>query len=748
MTFPTLTFILFTVEEDLKLENLLEILPDNYTIVDRELIERAYNFTKQAHTGQSRSSGESYLTHCVAVAAILAELHMPPNVVIAGLLHDTLANTNLTTNDLKREFGDEIANLVNEVTRISSLPSLSENRPTVVQSREIDPATPHRSRQQEANTEALRKMLLAMNKDIRVLIIKLADRLHNMRTLGNLPENRRLVIAQETLDIYAPLANRLGIWQIKSELEDLSFRYLDPETYKEIADKLSKMDQDHAKKMALIIQKLRTVIEEAGIQARISGRTKHIYSIYRKMVTKGKPFEMVRDVRGVRLIVNEVADCYHALGVIHNRWRPIPSEFDDYIASPKNNFYQSLHTAVIFEDGKPLEVQIRTQEMDTNAEYGIAAHWRYKEGGRGEAEYEQRVNWLRRLLEWQNEVKDSQEFLDGVKSDIFQDRVYVFTPRGDIIDLPAGATPIDFAYHVHTQIGHRCRGAKINGKLVTLDYTLKSGDQVEILTAKQGGPSRDWLNSNLGLVKTPRARSKIRAWFIHLDREQNLTQGKLLLEKEFRRLGIQTIDIDKLTHALEYRSADDLYVALGCGNISISRIISELNEINEAEKHPVEEIPRLVSEKPAASTGVQVTGIKGLLINLAHCCNPAPGDEIVGYITQGRGATIHRAECANIVRLRQKNPDRIIQVDWGEPQRTYPVNIQIKAFQRQGLLTDISSTLTDESIGLRDIRMNTSSNIATFQLTIEINDITQLSRILNRLENIPNVMEARRLTPG
>lgn len=730
----------------MKLENLFQILPDNYTIVDRELIERAYNFTRQAHAGQTRTSGESYLTHCMAVAEILAELHMPPNVVIAGLLHDTLTNTNLTIGDLRREFGDEIASMIEGITRISSLPRLSENQPG-----ENTPTTashPHRSRQQEANTESLRKMFLAMGDDIRVIIIKLADRLHNMRTLGNLSENRRLVMAQETLDIYTPLANRLGIWQLKSEMEDLAFRYLDPETYKEIADKLSKMDQDHTAKMALIIQKLQTAMKEVGIQARIKGRTKHIYSIYRKMVSKSKPFEMVRDVRGVRLIVNEVADCYHALGVIHNRWRPIPSEFDDYIASPKNNFYQSLHTAVIFEDGKPLEVQIRTHEMDTNAEYGIAAHWRYKEGGRSEADYEQRINWLRRLMEWQSDVEDSQEFLEGVKSDIFQDRVYVFTPRGDIIDLPAGATPIDFAYHVHTQIGHRCRGAKINGKLVTLDSPLKTGDQVEILTAKQGGPSRDWLNSSLGMVKTSRARSKIRAWFIHLDREQNLSQGRLLLEREFRRLGIQNVELEKLARALDYRSSEDLFVALGCGNISISRIIGELNELNEAEKETVEELPHLVAEKPAPSTGIQVTGIKGLLINLAHCCNPAPGDAIVGYITQGRGATIHRTECANIARLQQKSPDRIIQVDWGEPQHTYPVNIQIKAFHRQGLVTEISATLSDESIGLRDIRMNTASNIATFQLTIEINDITQLSRILNRLENIPNVMEARRLNPG
>lgn len=730
----------------MKLENLFQILPDNYTIVDRELIERAYNFTRQAHAGQTRTSGESYLTHCMAVAEILAELHMPPNVVIAGLLHDTLTNTNLTIGDLRREFGDEIASMIEGITRISSLPRLSENQPG-----ENNPTVashPHRSRQQEANTESLRKMFLAMGDDIRVIIIKLADRLHNMRTLGNLSENRRLVMAQETLDIYTPLANRLGIWQLKSEMEDLAFRYLDPETYKEIADKLSKMDQDHTAKMALIIQKLQTAMKEVGIQARIKGRTKHIYSIYHKMVSKSKPFEMVRDVRGVRLIVNEVADCYHALGVIHNRWRPIPSEFDDYIASPKNNFYQSLHTAVIFEDGKPLEVQIRTHEMDTNAEYGIAAHWRYKEGGRSEADYEQRINWLRRLMEWQSDVEDSQEFLEGVKSDIFQDRVYVFTPRGDIIDLPAGATPIDFAYHVHTQIGHRCRGAKINGKLVTLDSPLKTGDQVEILTAKQGGPSRDWLNSSLGMVKTSRARSKIRAWFIHLDREQNLSQGRLLLEREFRRLGIQNVELEKLARALDYRSSEDLFVALGCGNISISRIIGELNELNEAEKETVEELPHLVAEKPAPSTGIQVTGIKGLLINLAHCCNPAPGDAIVGYITQGRGATIHRTECANIARLQQKSPDRIIQVDWGEPQHTYPVNIQIKAFHRQGLVTEISATLSDESIGLRDIRMNTASNIATFQLTIEINDITQLSRILNRLENIPNVMEARRLNPG
>src|SRR5450759_1921529 len=581
----------------MKIDNLLECLPDNYSLVDRELILRAYRFAEQAHQGQKRASGEPYITHCLAVAAILAEMRVPPVVVISGLLHDTVEDTPLTLDDLRREFGEEVANFVDGVTKLSNLPQVSKDEQRQGQPDEDGSYTMGRtdgrgrlasdgpdeeavavaaakSRRRDLTSETLRKTFLAMGEDVRVVLIKLADRLHNMRTLGYMPEAKRRRIAQETQDIFAPLANRLGIWQIKWELEDLAFRYVNPDKFKEIAENLAERRTDRENQIQDIVAHLLTVLTQTGIKVDISGRPKHIYSIYRKMVAKGKSFEMVRDLRGVRLIVPDIPSCYAALGVIHTHWRPIPHEFDDYIAVPKDNFYQSLHTAVIYDDGKPLEVQIRTPEMDQSAEYGIAAHWRYKEGTPRDVDYEQRVNWLRRLMDWRQDVDDAQEFVDGMKTDVFQDRVYVFTPRGDIFDLPAGSTPIDFAYHIHTEIGNRCRGAKINGKLVTLDYNLKTGDMVEILTAKQGGPSRDWLNTNLGLVNTQRARSKIRQWFKLQEREQNLVQGKALLEKEIRRLGMADVDLERIARSFELKTVDDLYVALGCGDLTFSKIIN------------------------------------------------------------------------------------------------------------------------------------------------------------------------------
>ncbi|NPV55617.1 MAG: bifunctional (p)ppGpp synthetase/guanosine-3',5'-bis(diphosphate) 3'-pyrophosphohydrolase, partial [Anaerolineae bacterium] len=503
----------------MKIENLIEILPESYSKVDRDLILHAYEFAEKAHSGQQRASGEPYVSHCVAVAGILAEMRVPPVIVIAALLHDTVEDTDVTIEDIIDTFGDEVARLVDGVTKLTNLPRVSRgdhhadenNGPDSTSNNLLVDEEPG-DRRKDLRVETLRKTFIAMGEDIRVVLIKLADRLHNMRTLGYMPEGKRRRIAQETLDIFAPLANRLGIWRMKWELEDLGLRYTQPEKYKEIADNLAERREDRENQIQDIISRLRIMLEQAGISVEISGRPKHIYSIYKKMTEKGRPFEMVRDLRGVRLIVPDIPSCYAALGIIHTSWRPIPYEFDDYIAAPKDNFYQSIHTAVIYDDGKPLEVQIRTADMHQSAEYGIAAHWRYKEKGKRDEAYEERINWLRRLMEWRQDVEDASEFVDSMKSDVFEDRVYVFTPRGDIIDLPAGSTPIDFAYHVHTEIGHRCRGAKVNGRLVTLDYELKTGDQVEVLTAKQGGPSRDWLNLALGLVRTQRARSKIRLW--------------------------------------------------------------------------------------------------------------------------------------------------------------------------------------------------------------------------------------------
>lgn len=735
----------------MKIDSLMEILPQNYSVVDREMVMRAYRFAEDAHQGQKRASGEPYVSHCLAVAAILAEMQVPPAVVIAGLLHDTVEDTIVTLEDIRKEFGDEVAKLVDGVTKLTNLPRVSrgdQHRESLIADEDLltEPVeTSSRSRRKDMTNETLRKVFLAMGDDIRVVLIKLADRLHNMRTLGYMPEEKRKRIAQQTLDIFAPLANRLGIWQIKWELEDLAFRYVNPEKYREIAENLAERRQDRERQIQQIIQRLQTILRENGIKAEISGRPKHIYSIYKKMSEKGKTFEMVRDLRAVRCIVKDIPSCYAALGVIHTHWRPIPQEFDDYIAAPKDNFYQSLHTAVIYDDGKPLEVQIRTLEMHQNAEYGIAAHWRYKERGPKDELYEQRINWLRKLMEWRQEIEDAQEFVEGMKSDVFQDRVYVFTPRGDIIDLPAGSTPIDFAYHVHTEIGNRCRGAKVNGKLVTLDYTLKTGDQVEILTAKQGGPSRDWLNPSLGLVKTQRARSKIRAWFKKQDREQNLTQGKAMFEKELRRLGITDVDVEKLAHDFDFKNAEDLYVAIGCGDIGLGRVINRISDEN-AKKDPFIFTLHQPKETKPSGNGVTVLGLKGLLTTFARCCNPAPGDEIVGYITRGRGATIHRQDCPNVLRLKER--ERIVKVTWGEPHQTYPVHVLVKAYDRQGLMNDISMIIGNEEVNLLDIDLKVTHNLASIHMVLEISDINQLSRVLTRIENLPNVLEAHRTNPG
>jgi len=746
----------------MKIENLMESLPANYTLVDREQILRAYQVAELAHRGQKRASGEPYITHCLAVAAILTEMRIPPAVITAGLLHDTVEDTKVTLEDLRREFGDEVTRLVDGVTKLTNLPRVERDDQhaetdafTHVQGETTEPkwrpapdlaesSVKSRRRDRDLASETLRKTFMAMGEDVRVVLIKLADRLHNMRTLGYMPEDKRTRIAQETLDIFAPLANRLGIWQIKWELEDLAFRYVNPEKYKEIAENLAERLADRERQIQLIIQNLQQILTQAEIQADITGRPKHIYSIYRKMANKGKSFELVRDLRGVRLIVPDVPSCYAVLGIIHTHWRPIPHEFDDYIASPKDNFYQSLHTAVIYDDGKSLEVQIRTPEMDQSAEYGIAAHWRYKEGTTRDSDYEQRIDWLRGLMDWRSDVDDAQEFVDGMKTDVFQDRVYGFTPRGDIIDLPAGSTPIDFAYHVHTEIGNRCRGAKINGKLVTLDCALKTGDQVEILTAKQGGPSRDWLNSSLGLVKTQRARAKIKQWFKKQDRDQNLAQGKLILEREFRRLGLENSDLEKIARDFDFRNLDDLAIAVGCGDLGIGRIINKLSEAD------TESLENLLNTKAISETGksdsVTVLGLKGLLTVFARCCNPAPGDDIIGYITRGRGATIHRRDCPNILRI--KEHERLVKVSWGEPHTTYPVSVQIKAYDRQGLMVDISNILNNENSNLIDIDLKVNHNLAVIDIVVEVKDIEQLSRILTRIENLPNVMEAHRLRPG
>jgi guanosine-3',5'-bis(diphosphate) 3'-pyrophosphohydrolase len=731
----------------MKIEDLMHVLPENYTVLDRDLIQKAYQFAEKAHSGQTRASGEPYVIHCLAVAEILSELKVPPVMVVAGLLHDTVEDTSVTLEIIRSKFGQETADLVDGVTKLTHLPQVT--RPDYPEGTKEKTELVHiidaKSRKRDLATETLRKTLMAMGDDVRVILIKLADRLHNMRTLNHMPEEKRLRIAQETMDIFAPLANRLGIWEIKWELEDLSFRYLDPEGYKEIAEKLADKRINREQEIQTIIEELKTILREGGIKAEISGRPKHIFSIFQKMKKKNEVFEMVRDLRAIRLIVSDIPSCYSALGIIHTHWRPIPNEFDDYIASPKDNFYQSLHTSVIYSDHKPLEVQIRTPEMHENAEFGIAAHWRYKEKGPQNSQYEQRINWLRKIMEWRQDVDDAQEFVDGMKSDVFEDRVFVFTPRGDIIDMPAGSTPIDFAYNVHTEIGNRCRGAKVNGKLVSLDYQLKTGDQVEILAAKHGGPSRDWLNPHLSLVKTERARSKIRQWFKIQNRELNISQGKVMLEKEFHRLGLNNIKFEDLKKSFGYKELNDFFESIGNGDLSLRRIINKLKEVEEPNSDPLLEIHTALPEKKDANA-IKVLGLKGILSIYAKCCNPVPGDEIVGYITRGRGATIHRKDCPNI--LRAKDRERIIRVSWGEPKQTFPVTIQVRAYDRHGLMGDISSILANENINIRDLHVKVTESLANITIILDIIDIAQLSRVLTLIETLPNVMEAFRERPG
>jgi guanosine-3',5'-bis(diphosphate) 3'-pyrophosphohydrolase len=721
----------------MNLAGLLKSLPANVTPADRELVRRAYHFAAEAHKGQKRASGEPYVQHCLAVASILVELGAPVPVVVAGLLHDTVEDTSVTLSQLSREFGSEVATLVDGVTKLTQLPRVSRSN---------GKGKDERSSKGELAKETLRKTFLAMGDDVRIVVIKLADRLHNMRTLSHLPAEKRKRIAQETLEIFAPLANRLGIWQVKWELEDLSFRYVYPDKYKEIAASVAERRVDREGELKGICGRVEEVLHEAGLRTEVSGRPKHLYSIYRKMERKGVPFDMVLDIRGVRIVVESESDCYLALGVIHTHWKPVPGTFDDYIATPKDNFYQSLHTAVIFDDGKTLEVQIRTPEMHENAEFGIAAHWRYKEGRRRNDAFEQRINWLRRLMEWRQDVDDATDFVDAMKSDVFDDRVFVFTPRGDIIDLPAGSTPIDFAYHIHTDIGHRCRGAKVNGKLVPLDRALQTGDSVEVLISKRGGPSRDWLNPSLEMVKSQRARSKIRQWFKRQDREQNISHGRLLLERELRRMGMDGVSFDRAAKEIGYTQTDDLLAAIGCGDVQLGKIVARIVEQDEASSSQVQPALPPAVEKPVSTEEVSILGLSGLLTNLARCCKPVPGDPIVGYITRGRGATIHRRDCPNVLRIKDK--ERLVQVSWGLPHQTYPVSVRIRAYDRDGLMRDVSTLVANEGINMSSIHVSTKNSLANFDLVMGITDLSQLSRVLNRLEALPNVLEARRLRPG
>ena len=712
---------------------LFEKLPPDLLRRDRQLIERAFNIADRAHAGQRRASGEPYVTHCLQVAMILADLRMPPPVIIAGLLHDTVEDTELTLDEIRREFGDEVALLVDGVTKLAQLPRVSKdgNQPI------------------DRHVESLRKTFMAMSEDVRVVLIKLAGRLHNMRTLGYKQPEKQKRIARETLEIFAPLANRLGIWRIKSELEDLSFQYLEPERWRELSTQIAEVQDEREQTMTRIIDEVKAALTADGIEGEVSGRPKHIYSIYRKMQRKGVGFNEVYDVRAVRILVKDKPTCYYSLGIIHNLWKPIPQQFDDYIATPKDNLYQSLHTAVLYTDGRPLEVQIRTPQMHEAAEYGIAAHWRYKEGGKRDEAYEKHIQWLRRLMDWRSEVSDGSEFVDALKRDVFSDRVYAFTPRGDIIDMPAGSTPIDFAYHVHTVVGHRCRGAKVNGKLVSLEHRLSTGDQVEILTAKQGGPSRDWLNPDLQLVKSQTALAKIKLYFRKQERETVVQQGRAILERELKRLGASEFSQEALARALGYKKPEDLLYALGTGDVypkHVAAVVLE-EELNEQPQFaPTQSTPERPFTREGKSEEIAVLGARGMLTRLAPCCQPVPGDPIVGYVTRGRGVTVHREDCPNV---RHRNePQRLIKVTWGQLERTYPVPIRINAYDRPGLMQDVSTLISNERINMSSVNSVTKGSLTTMDLVLDMSDISVLPRVLARIEQLPNVIEAFRPKAG
>jgi GTP pyrophosphokinase len=573
-----------------------------------------------------------------------------------------------------------------------------------------------------------------------------------MRTLTALRPDKQQRIAQETLDIFAPLANRLGIWQIKWELEDLSFRYLDPDTYKQIARMVDERRINRERNIAKVIASLKEELTEQGIDAEISGRPKHIYSIWRKMKRKEVDFDQIYDVQGVRVIVNKLADCYAVLGIVHTLWRPIPGEFDDYIAAPKDNLYRSLHTAVVGPDGKTVEVQIRTYEMHHAAELGVAAHWRYKEEARYDEQFDRKIAWLRQLMEWKEDVADAAEFIDQIKAEVSQERVHILTPKGDVIDLPAGATPIDLAYYIHTEVGHRCRGAKVNGRIVPLDYELKNGEQVEILTAKRGGPSLDWANSHLGYLKTSRGRAKVRQWFKRQNLEENIGHGRTTLERELHRLGIPEVNYEKLARRFHFSKVDDFLAAIGRNDVNITRIVSAINEMVQTAEPDQQAAWQLLAPRPSAATtqpnGMKIHGVGNLLTNLAQCCRPVPGDDaIIGYITMGRGVTIHRRDCPNVLRFNENRRERLIEVQWDIiGKETYPVDVLIDSFDRPGLLRDIMAIMANEKINLRSATVDTkqSEHKAVVFATIEIANIDQLSRILARIEQLPNVIGAHR----
>ena len=700
---------------------------------DLDIVREAYLFAETAHAGQTRASGEPYISHSVAVSSILVDLRLDPVTIAAALLHDVAEDTGVTLPQVSERFGVEIASLVDGVTKLGQIEW---------QSRE------------ERQAESLRKMFLAMANDIRIVLIKLTDRLHNMRTLQYLPEWKRRRTAQETLDIYAPLAERLGIGQIQAELQDLAFKELHPEAYDEIATQLAQAAA--TSQLDRVIDILHRELHRAGIRVErynISARPKQIHSIWQKMQRPkyaGASVARIYDRLGVRIIVDSVQECYAALGVVHALWRPIPGEFDDYIANPKTTGYQSLHTAVIYE-GEALEIQIRTAQMHHEAEYGIAAHWRYKEGKPQEREFESKLSWLRQLLEWHQEVQDARAFVQSVKLDLFQNEVFVFTPKGDVIDLPAGATPIDFAFRIHTEVGHHATGAKVGGRLVPLSHRLHTGDIVEIVTSKtSAGPSRDWL----AFVVTSNAKTKIKQWFKKERREENIERGRELLEKELRRAGavatyLKSERLREVAKEFGLPSDEELLAALGNGDMSLLQVVQALRG-EEAEAAP-EIVPPAEAVPPALGPrrGVRVRGVDNALLRFSRCCTPLPGDRIVGYVTRGRGVAVHREDCPNMVFLRQ-HPERLLDVEWEALQDgSYPVEVEVEAFDRVGLLKDILAAIADSRTNVVSVNARVRKDkVAVVNLVLDVGNVEQLRGVLQRVGQVADVFNVERVLPS
>jgi len=719
-------------------ESLARVVRARNSKADLRDLQHAFAFAEQAHHGQKRLTGEDFVEHPVAVASILADLGMDLTTLQAALLHDTVEDTEIAIEDIEGEFGEEVAALVDGVTKLDRIK--------------------FRSREQE-QAENVRKMMIAMARDIRVLLIKLADRLHNMRTLSVFSRQKQHEKATETLELYSPLANRLGVHRLKWELEDLSFQALHPKRFEEIRSLVEKREGERQEYIELVTEQLHARFRELKIKAEVRGRPKHLYSVYEKMVLRGKEFNEIYDLVGLRVLVDSIRDCYAALGALHSLWKPVPGRFKDFIAMPKFNMYQSLHTTVIGPGGRPLEVQIRTHQMHRTAEYGIAAHWRYKEGAAGKKaadEQAENLAWLGRMLEWQRESADPREFMEGLKIDLYEGRVFAFTPKGDVIDLPAGSTPLDFAYAIHTDVGHRCVGARVGGRLVPLDYKVQTGDTLEILTSKaqDAAPKRDWLL----IVKSPRARNKIRQWFSRERREDAMETGRDLLQRALRRQSLPVIRLSsdqmmsQVAAELKYPALDSLYVAIGEGHVSPESIVTRLARLASVEvEEEAEELPpaRPVRLGRQVTQPVVVQGRSDVWVKLARCCTPVPGDQIAGFITRGQGVSVHRVECPNM-RAMAREAERVIEVSWaaGKP-TSFAVSIQVEALDRQKLLRDVATVLADQRVNILAASTHTGRDrIANLRFTFELADAAHLSSILSAVKRVDGVFDAYRLVPG